>query len=87
MAKYNDLDMKNWKQYDDINTDTLWIIDKRDNSGAHTGSYHGNFVPQIPNQLFRRYTKKDDWVLDPFMGSGTSRIEAQRLGRSSRGIE
>lgn len=32
--------------------------DKRDNSGVHNASYHGNFVPQIPNQLFRRYTKK-----------------------------
>lgn len=87
MAKYNDLDMKKWKEYDDIYTDTLWMIDKRDNSGAHNGSYHGNFVPQIPNQLFRRYTKKGDWILDPFMGSGTSIIEAQRLGRNSIGIE
>ncbi len=87
MAKFNDIDMNCWKAYDDIYTDTLWIIDKRDNSGAHSGAYHGNFVPQIPNQLFRRYTKKGDWILDPFMGSGTSLIEAQRLHRNSVGIE
>ncbi len=87
MAKYNDLDMSNWKKYDDIFTDTLWLIDRRDNTGAHTGAYHGNFVPQIPYQLLKRYTKKGDWILDPFMGSGTSLIEAQRLGRNSIGIE
>lgn len=87
MAKYNDLDMSKWKEYDDINTDSLWIIEKRDNSGAHSGHYHGNFVPQIPHQLFSRYTKKGDWILDPFMGSGTSLIEAQRMGRNSIGIE
>lgn len=87
MAKYNDLDMKNWQGYTDIKTDTLWIIDKRDNSGAHSGDYHGNFVPQIPFQLFSRYTKKGDWILDPFMGSGTSLIEAQRMRRNSIGID
>lgn len=87
MSKYNDIDIERWQEYTDIRTDSLWFIDKRDNSGAHSGSYHGNFVPQIPYQLFRRYTKKGDWILDPFMGSGTSLIEAQRMGRNSIGID
>ena len=76
MARYNDLDPKKWKEYKDINIDSLWIIDRRDNSGVHSGDYHGNFVPQLPRQLLMRYTKRGDWILDPFMGSGTSLIEA-----------
>ena len=38
MAKYNDIDMKHWKEYDDILTDTLWMFDKRDNSGVHSAN-------------------------------------------------
>ena len=87
MSKINDLDLKNWKGLTDIWTDSLWIIEKRDNSGAHSGHYHGNFVPQIPHQLLSRYTKAGDFVLDPFAGSGTTLIEAQRMNRNSIGIE
>lgn len=86
-SKINDLNLNRWKEYDDIITDSLWIMDKRDNSGAHNAGYWGNFIPQIPNQLLRRYTKQGEWVLDTFLGSGTTLIECKRLGRNGIGVE
>jgi DNA modification methylase len=86
-GKINDLNLNRWKEYDDIITDSLWIFDKRDTSGAHKAGYWGNFIPQIPNQLLRRFTKRGEWVLDPFLGSGTTLIECKRLGRNGVGVE
>lgn len=86
MGKINDIDLKNWKQ-SDVWTDSLWIIDERDKSGKHDGFYHGNFVPQIPRQLIKKYTKKDDVVVDLFLGSGTTAYEAESLHRNFIGVD
>lgn len=83
----NDLNLNRWKEYDAVLTDSLWLIDRRDTSGAHEAWYWGNYVPQIPRQLMLRYTKAGDWVLDPFLGSGTTLIECRRLGRHGLGVE
>lgn len=83
----NDINLNRWKEYEDIYTDSLWIVERRDSSGVHSAGYWGNFIPQIPYQMLRRYTKKGEWALDPFGGSGTTLLEAQRLGRHSLGVE
>jgi DNA modification methylase len=86
MPKFNDIDLENWKN-SEVWTDSLWVIPERDKSGKHDGFYHGNFVPQIPHQLILRYTKKNDVVLDPFVGSGTTAYEAESLGRNFIGVD
>ena len=60
---------------DPINVDSLWIIGPRAKGGMRNNSYHGNFAPQIPNDLIRRFTEKGDIVLDMFSGSGTVLFE------------
>lgn len=86
MGKFNDLNLNDWRELD-INTDSLWLISERDKSGKHKNIYHGNFVPQIPNQLIRRYTKKDEVIFEPFAGSGTTLFECERLGRKYVGLD
>jgi 16S rRNA G966 N2-methylase RsmD len=85
--KINDINLNRWQEYEDIITDSLWLLSKRDSSGEHSAWYWGNFIPQIPHQLMMRYTKKNDWVLDTFLGSGTTLIECRRMGRNGIGIE
>src|SRR3989339_1151299 len=86
MPHFNDLDLQNWKD-SEIWTDSLWLINERDKTGKHSNFYHGNFVPQIPRQLISRYTKKNEVVFDPFVGSGTTAYEAETLGRHFIGID
>ncbi len=86
MPSFNDLKLEDWKN-SEIWTDSLWIISERDKSGKHDGFYHGNFVPQIPRQLISRYTKENEVVFDPFVGSGTTAYEAEELGRHFIGVD
>ncbi len=86
-SKFHDLDLKNWKDYPELITDSLWSLGARSRSSVHRGDYHGNFVPQIPEQVLRRFTKAGDIVLDLFCGMGTTLIECRRLGRHGLGVE
>lgn len=45
------------------------------------------FPEELPEWFIKLFTKEGDTVLDPFMGSGTTNIVAQRMRRNSIGID
>lgn len=45
------------------------------------------FPKELPEWFIKLFTKKYDWVLDPFLGSGTTAEVAQKMERNSIGIE
>jgi SAM-dependent methyltransferase len=83
----HDLDLTRWRELDDVITDSLWLLGARDRSSSHAADYWGNFVPQIPNQVVRRFTKAGGRVVDMFGGMGTTLIECRRLGRHGVAVE
>jgi hypothetical protein len=87
VSTYNDIDLTRWKDYPEIETGSLWLFERRDRTETHVGDYHGNFIPQIPQQLLKRFTRQGDVVVDLFLGMGTTLIECRRLGRHGIGVE
>lgn len=39
-------------------------------------SYPAKFIPQVVRYAINTYTEEDDWIIDPFAGSGTVGVEA-----------
>ena len=70
-----------------LETTTIWSFPTRGSWATHTGSYRGNWSPYVPRNLILRYSNPGDWVLDQFMGSGTTAVACEALNRKWIGIE
>lgn len=64
-----------------------WTSGQRQASRLHEISYRACFKPQLPRFFIERLTAPGDVVYDPFMGRGTTLIEAALLGRIPMGCD
>ena len=70
-----------------IEKTTVWSFPDRGNWLTHKGDYPGNWSPHVPKNIILRYSTEGDIVLDQFVGSGTTLIEAKRLNRRCIGSD
>lgn len=59
----------------------FWTAAQRDADNLHEVSYRACFKPQLPRFFIERLTCDGEVVYDPFMGRGTTLLEASFLGR------
>src|SRR5262249_16363059 len=65
----------------------FWTSKQRAASSVHEISYRACFKPQLPRFFIERLTANDDLIYDPFLGRGTTMIEAALLGRHVAGCD
>jgi hypothetical protein len=59
----------------------FWTAGQRQAHSIHEVSYRACFKPQLPEFFISRLTIPGEGVLDPFMGRGTTPVQAALMGR------
>ncbi len=83
--KIRELQPENFK----LEIENIWSFPDRGKWASHylNAKYRGNYAPQVPRNVILRYSAENDTILDPFLGSGTTLIEAKLLNRHGIGID
>ena len=71
----------------ELETNTVWAFPDRGKWATHDAKYRGNWSPYIPRNVILRYSQEDDTVLDPFVGGGTTAVEAKLTNRNFIGFD
>ena len=75
--------ISNWLMRDKAYPTNVLHLATECNNKNHSAA----FPEELPEWFIRLFTKEKDTILDPFMGSGTSLIVANRMKRNSIGID
>lgn len=65
----------------------FWTARQRQANRLHEISYRACFKPQLPEFFISRLTSPGDTVYDPFMGRGTTPVQAALMGRRAIGVD
>lgn len=65
----------------------FWTARQRQANSLHEVSYRACFKPQLPRFFIERLTDPGDVIYDPFMGRGTTLVEAALLDRVPFGCD
>ena len=68
-------------------TNEFWTSKQRAGHSLHEISYRACFKPQLVDFFVQRLTEPGDLVYDPFMGRGTTVVEAALLDRAAAGCD
>ena len=68
-------------------TNEFWTSKQRAANSLHEISYRACFKPQLVDFFVERLTEPDELVYDPFMGRGTTVLEAALLDRATAGCD
>ncbi len=71
----------------ELETNTVWAFPDRGKWATHDAKYRGNWSPYIPRNIILRYSEESDTVLDPFVGGGTTAVEAKLTNRNFIGFD
>ena len=69
----------------DFLVNEFWTARQRQANRLHEISYRACFKPQLPEFFISRLTGVGDTVYDPFMGRGTTPLQAALMGRRALG--
>ncbi|HEX7415470.1 MAG TPA: site-specific DNA-methyltransferase [Bacteroidia bacterium] len=75
--------ISNWLDRDKAYPTNVLHLATECNNKNHSAA----FPQELPEWFIKLFTKENDTVLDPFMGSGTTLAVANRMNRNSIGIE
>ncbi len=75
--------ISNWLDRDKAYPTNVLHLATECNNKNHSAA----FPEELPEWFIKLFTKENDYVLDPFMGSGTTLNVANRMKRNSIGVE